>query len=327
MANDPLPGFFGYQPSDPQFSDFTMGPYLDPWSRDWVTRVLMGEVGKVHGHRLESVGVTEVVKRRASESGASPGEVVLAPHQFEPVQKRGIELAGYDPESPAYKDASKVVDNVFWNKGTGPYNNFYSPSALAARGQPMPAWGGSDLLDRQVFGEGAFNPVPKLQEGLRFPTPPGPAAPYAPQSVAAAGPTPNQEVAGTGFMPPQGIGIAQPVAPLNLPTPTAVASSAPANVPMTYGGIPVTMRGMPPMGPTPGQTFSGLQAGMKQIVDALGTTSKAEASSDHPKGGASSLDQAKGLALSGMDPALIAQQTGWMPVGNYWKFVGPGGTQ
>jgi hypothetical protein len=252
--------------------------------------------------------------------------VVLAPHQFEPVQKRGIELAGYDPESPAYKDASKVVDNVFWNRGTGPYNNFYSPGALAARGQPIPAWGGSDLLDRQVFGEGAFNPVPKLQEGLRFPTPPGPAAPLSPQSVAAAGPTPipDQEVAGTNFMPAQGVGIAQPVAPLNLPTPTAVASSAPGTVPNTYGGIPVASA-LPADNRV--KALGGIQAGLKEMIDALGTTSKAEAQTSEEPKGSNTLDHAKALAQTGLDPVSIALQTGWVQVGNYWKFVGAGAKQ
>jgi hypothetical protein len=370
----------------------------------------MGEVGNTNLHPGEAQAVAGVIKRRSGESGASPGEVVLAPHQFEPVEKRGVELAGYDPESTAYKDASRVIDNAFWNKGLGPYNNFYSPGALAARGQPVPAWGGKDLIDRQVFGAGPFNPVPQIQEGARFPTPPGSATPYAPQSVAAAGPTPSYDtqlspeeetqfkewkakyapndsgedydlrgafkagltpdsqtghfddkfkkpnhptfsvysqyatgdnlaragtwdgdkyIPATGFVDSANVpGTSIAETPSSLPTPQSVAALASGARPTALASIP-----MPP--PFNLLTQSrGMNLAFQKLMESLGQTQKAlGGTSDHDKTTAGSkarsqsFDQAKALAQSGMDSELIAQQTGWLPVGDYWKFVGPGGTQ
>lgn len=402
--NDPLPGFFGYQPSDPGFAPWMLGPQLDPWSRDWATRVLMGEVGNVQAHPGEAQGVASVIKRRSSESGASPGEVVLAPSQFEPVQTRGVELAGYDPQSQQYKDAARVIDNAFFSKGTGPFTNFYSPGALAARGQAMPAWGGNNLLDRQVFGAGAFPTPPKLQEGLRFPTPPGPAAPLSPQSVVAAGPsydtqlTPEEEkqfqawkakyapndtgadydlrgafkagltpeanghfsdrfkkpnhptfsvesqyavgdnlakaghwdgdkyIPATGFMPTQAMPPGTSVAemPSALPTPAGIAAVAANARPTALTQIPV----IPPFNLL--TQSRGVNAGLQQLIDALGGQTSTAKASDQQKmtleeqQKTQSFDHAKALLNSGLDPQSIAQQTGWLPVGDYWKYVGPG---
>jgi hypothetical protein len=75
------------------------------------------------------------------------------------------------------------------------------------------------------------------------------------------------------------------------------------------------------------KALGGIQAGLKEMIDALGTTSKAEAQTSEEPKGSNTLDHAKALAQTGLDPVSIALQTGWVQVGNYWKFVGAGAKQ
>jgi spore germination cell wall hydrolase CwlJ-like protein len=59
--------------------------------------------------------VAHVIMNRARDGGfggTSPADVVLAPNQFEPWSTRRRELLGYSPESPDYRRAGQIFDDV-----------------------------------------------------------------------------------------------------------------------------------------------------------------------------------------------------------------------
>lgn len=89
---------------------------LNPDDRDFAIRTIIGEAAN-QGPEGQAA-VAHVIKNRldAGGYGDSVPEIVTAPKQFTPWMTRRGELMSYSPDSPAYQDVGRVVDDVFSGK-------------------------------------------------------------------------------------------------------------------------------------------------------------------------------------------------------------------
>lgn len=115
---------------------------------DYAVRTVIGEA-KGEGERgWKWVG--GVIKNRATQSGKSIKDTVLAPKQFEPWSSRKAELQGYRTDSPVYQKVAKAIVPILRgqeNDPTGGATHFYSPSGQAQLGRSAPEWDNGKGID------------------------------------------------------------------------------------------------------------------------------------------------------------------------------------
>lgn len=134
------------------FDQFDAKPSLDPRSREFAIRTVLGEAANEPDEGM--AGVAAVIKNRIQAGrygGNDVMSVVRAPSQFEPwgTAEGQRRMYGYRPDSEAYKRAGAVVDRVF-GEGYDPTSgatHFYSPSAQAALGRQAPKWAQGEPLN------------------------------------------------------------------------------------------------------------------------------------------------------------------------------------
>jgi Cell Wall Hydrolase len=119
--------------------------YLTPADRDYSIRTMLGEAADQPDNGIGAVA--HVIMNRARDGGfggTSPADVVLAPDQFEPWSTRRRELLGYSPDSPDYKRAGKIFDDVVSGKmpdPTGGATHFLNADIVRQRrGGSLPNW-------------------------------------------------------------------------------------------------------------------------------------------------------------------------------------------
>lgn len=162
------------------YSDNEPSP-LDPPSgkdRDLAIRTVYGE-----DPGASASGVANVVRNRmvaGKFGGDTVGGVVLAKNQFEPWNRDDARarMMQLDPNSAEYKRLGAIVDQA-WTGTDDPTKgatHFFSPSAQAALGRPVPKWGmagGQDIGTHRFFGGAASPtmvataPVPAAAGGVR----------------------------------------------------------------------------------------------------------------------------------------------------------------
>lgn len=129
-----------------------------PADRDRIVRTMLAEAGNQGPTGLGAVA--GVIRNRSANSGATPGQVVTAPNQFEPWNTAAgrAKMAAISPNDPRYQQASAIVDQVYG--GDDPSNgatHFYAPKAQAALGRNAPSWDngtGTDIGDHRFFNLG-----------------------------------------------------------------------------------------------------------------------------------------------------------------------------
>lgn len=124
-----------------------------------------------------------VILNRAAKSGQSVSSVLSQPDQFESYGNGHIQSV--DPNSPAYKAALTATQGL--KAGDVPYDSFYSPSIVAARGRGTPPFDpkSGTMIGSQLFGNGYAAPqTPQLADALGL-TPDERAAIAAKQAPAA----------------------------------------------------------------------------------------------------------------------------------------------
>jgi spore germination cell wall hydrolase CwlJ-like protein len=108
---------------------------------DNVTRTILAEVGQ-NATPASMASIANVIRNRlaAGGYGKTPSEVVHAPYQFTPwnAANQGApnDPHGYDPRSPAYKQAAALAQGVFngvIQDQTGGATHFFAPAAPHAR--------------------------------------------------------------------------------------------------------------------------------------------------------------------------------------------------
>lgn len=120
---------------------------ISPDDRDLAIRTMLGEEGSEAGR----AGVAAVILNRmaAGSYGASLGDVVLAPNQFEAWTRQGDQLLGVKRDDPNYVAAGQIFDAVRSGAIPDPTNgatHFYAPVAQAALGRSAPTWAGGQGL-------------------------------------------------------------------------------------------------------------------------------------------------------------------------------------
>lgn len=78
--------------------------------------------------------VAGVIRNRMAKTGKTAAQVISEPNQFEAYGNGNIQ--GVDPGSPRYQAALAATQGV--KAGDVPYDAFYSPSIVAARGHGTP---------------------------------------------------------------------------------------------------------------------------------------------------------------------------------------------
>lgn len=99
--------------------------------------------------------VAGVVRNRMAKTGKTAAQVLSEPNQFEAYSNGSIQ--GVDINSPAFKSALGVAQGV--KPGDVPYDSFYSPSIVAARGHGTPPFDPTTgvKIGTQLFGTGSPN--------------------------------------------------------------------------------------------------------------------------------------------------------------------------
>lgn len=137
-APAPAPGGGGAAPRVQTASATVQDPDDDD---DAAVRTILGEAAGEGSQGM--AGVAHVIRNRATQSGMTPRQVVLAPSQFEPWQTRRAELMAIDRNSPQYQEALRIWRAA--NAGeipdpTGGADHFFSPRGQAAAGRAAPSW-------------------------------------------------------------------------------------------------------------------------------------------------------------------------------------------
>jgi hypothetical protein len=99
-----------------------------------------------------------VIRNRMAHSGKGAADVLSEPGQFESYSNGHIQ--GVDTNSPAYKAALAAIQGV--KPGDVPYDSFYSPGIIAARGHGTPPFDPSKgtQIGTQLFGTGYQGAAP-----------------------------------------------------------------------------------------------------------------------------------------------------------------------
>ncbi len=161
--------------------------------RDLMIRTVLAEAGP-KASPVEQAAISHVILNRVGRGGFgdSVGQVVLAPHQFEPWGLRrnaANHPLGFDAKSPAYAGAAQVVDGVLSGKTpdpTGGADHFLQPETVQGRvksgSMAWPSWAKGNGLR---IGQHAFYSVPSKDDDLLNTF-------YGPDKAADAAPGPNQ---------------------------------------------------------------------------------------------------------------------------------------
>lgn len=120
------------------------GQQLSAKDKDLMVRTMLGEAAN-EGPQGQAAVAHVILNRTAAGSyGKTPTEVMLAPNQFEPWTTRAKELNAIKPSSPAYRDASDIVDMVASGDipdPTGGATHFLNPAIVKQRrGGSLPDW-------------------------------------------------------------------------------------------------------------------------------------------------------------------------------------------
>lgn len=123
-------------------------------------RTMLGEAAN-EGPQGQAAVAHVILNRVAAGSfGKTPSEVVLAPNQFEPWSTRSKELLSIKPQSPAYREASDIVDMVTGGDVRDPTNgatHFLNPDIVKARrGGSLPNWATAPIA--QIGGHTFYAP-------------------------------------------------------------------------------------------------------------------------------------------------------------------------
>ncbi len=120
-----------------------MASDLSPRDKDLMVRTILGESAS-EGPQGQAAVAHVILNRLASGNyGKTAGDVVLAPHQFEPWSTRGKELMAIKPNSAAYRDAADIVDMVASGDvrdPTGGATHFLNPVVVRQRRGALPNW-------------------------------------------------------------------------------------------------------------------------------------------------------------------------------------------
>lgn len=163
--------------------------------RDHMIRTIYGEAG--NEPTQGQLAVANVIRNRAVDGGYgghSISDVVHAPNQFEPWNRPDAtaRMMALDPASPQYAAISKVVDAAYGAGGKAPEDPtegktmFYSPTAQAALGRPVPTWAkgpGQDIGGHRFFDDEDGTAAPLALAAA----PPGGVSPGVAAVTAAAG--------------------------------------------------------------------------------------------------------------------------------------------
>lgn len=129
----------------------TSGPAPLPQTTDadLLARTALAEGDK--GDPQSWQNVAGVVLNRAHATGKSVAEILAEPGQFEAYGNGHIQAI--DPKSPAYQAAMQAIQPVLTGAVKVPYDSFYQPDIVAARGvkPPFAATNGTKI-GSQVFG-------------------------------------------------------------------------------------------------------------------------------------------------------------------------------
>jgi conjugal transfer mating pair stabilization protein TraG len=120
-------------------------------------RTILGEAAQ-EGPQGQAAVAHVILNRTAAGSfGKTPTDVVLAPNQFEPWTTRSKELMAIKPSSPAYQQASDILDMVTNGEvrdPTGGATHFLNPDIVRQRrGGSLPSWAGQPVA---TIGNHAF---------------------------------------------------------------------------------------------------------------------------------------------------------------------------
>jgi len=150
--------------------------YLTPADRDYSIRTMLGEAADQPDNG--KAAVAHVIMNRARDGGfggTSPADVVLAPDQFEPWQTRRRELLGYSPDSPDYRKAGQIFDDVVGGKipdPTGGAIHFLNEDIVRQRrGGLLPDWakGASTRIGGHTFYGGKTQTAAATSDGGQDP--------------------------------------------------------------------------------------------------------------------------------------------------------------
>ena len=182
-----------------------------PRDIDLMIRTVAGEAGNQGPEGMAAVANVIANRLAVGKWGDTPGQVVLAPGQFEPWATRGQELMSMPVNSPQYKAAWQAVDGVLSGQAkdtTGGATHFFAPKAQAALGRHDPTWATPATMTGEIGGH-------------RFYAPEGPAQ-RAISKALGEGATPVSLETALGYSPNQG---GQPVAAQTNPRPTQAKTS------------------------------------------------------------------------------------------------------
>lgn len=142
--------------------------------RDLMIRTIIGEAGNQGPQGQAAVAHVILNRMAAGAYGKTPADVVLAPNQFEPWSTRRSELLAIKPTSPAYQQASDIVDMV--NSGevpdpTGGATHFLQENIVRQRrGGTLPDWAQQPIAkiqDHTFYApQGRVAGVDKLAAGV-----------------------------------------------------------------------------------------------------------------------------------------------------------------
>lgn len=117
---------------------------VSPTDRDLMVRTVLGEADDQSPQG--QAAVAHVIMNRVNDGsfGRTPSDVVLAKGQFEPWATRARQLLAIDRKSPAYDQASTIVDGVLSGDipdPTGGATHFLNPDIVRARRKgSLPDW-------------------------------------------------------------------------------------------------------------------------------------------------------------------------------------------
>ena len=132
--------------------------------------------------------VAGVIQNRMAKSGLTASQVLAEPGAFEAYGNGHIQSV--DTSSPQYQAALAAVQSV--KPGDVPYDSFYSPSIVAARGHGTPPFDPKTgtMVGTQLFGTGGYTPsqsgaqlantlglTPDEQKAIAAADPPAPTTP------------------------------------------------------------------------------------------------------------------------------------------------------
>lgn len=125
-------------------------PALPVWSSDDNAAIARAALAEGDATPESWRSVAGVIRNRMAATGQNAYGVISAPNQFEAFGNGHI--AGIDPSSPQYQAALAAVTGV--KAGDVPYNAFYSPGIVAARGHGTPPFDpkSGTMVGSQLFG-------------------------------------------------------------------------------------------------------------------------------------------------------------------------------